>query len=263
MTPRYDLHLHSTWSDGRYPADEVVERCVAGGLTVIALTDHDVVAPVDPGLHHVGGRDVRVIGGAELSGAHGGRELHLLVYFRGEVPTRFQEFCDARVRERWERYHDALRELGLEAPVPPSGRALTRYHLARELVTAGRADSVGDAFRRFLSYEHGLVRPVTFPAVEAIREARALGGVTSWAHPNLDDLERFLSELVAAGLQGLEAARPRIKGRQRRRVRRLARDHGLFLTGGSDWHGWVDEDLGLFSLYRAELRGFLEALEAA
>ena len=107
------------------------------------------------------------------------------------------------------------------------------------------------------------MRPIGLPFVDAIRVARAHGGLTSWAHPPLDALGDPLTAFVAAGLQGLEAIRPHVNGKARKAYAKAARRHGLYLTGGSDWHGWKDGELGLFRVEAAEIRGFVDALRAA
>lgn len=266
---RFDLHMHSTRSDGACPPEQVLEFCAEGGLDVVSLTDHDLSTDLAPGRHRFGNRDITLIAGAEMSGVLEGEEHHLLVYFPGCIPDKFRHFCTERVQERALRYERAVDSIGLPGMASPddgarSGeRALTRHHLARALVGAGHADDVRDAFRKFAAHAHGHVPTVTLPFIEAIRLAREAGGVTSWAHPRLDAIERHVDTLVAAGLQGLEGIRPGMNSRDRRRVRKLAKKHGLFLTGGSDWHGWHDERLGLFSVGRVELAGFLAALEHA
>src|SRR5690606_6371890 len=142
-------------------------------------------------------------------------------------------------------------------------RALTRLHLAHRLVERGMAVSSSDAFSRYLSERHGHVPRLSFPMVDAIRLARSHGGITSWAHPSVPDVERYLGTFVAAGLQGIAGLRPCLDSRDRNYFRRTARRHGLFLTGGSDWHGWSDASPGLFRLQATELRDFLDTLLAA
>lgn len=271
-TPRthatFDLHLHSSRSDGRFEPEEVLEQAARGGLEVIALTDHDLTTALDPKVHRLGRREVRVLCGAEVSGVHDGREFHLLVYFPGNAPPCFDDFCRATVRARAERYETARENIGLPdvAPAPAAARAgelaLTRHHLARALVDAGHAHDLGDAFARYTGSHN--VPKLDLPFVECIREARRCGGLTSWAHPPREAVERYLPTFVEAGLQGLEGIRPRLKGRDRKFFKKAARRHGLFLTGGSDWHGWSrSEKLGLFQLQRAQLLPFLDALDAA
>jgi hypothetical protein len=262
-----DLHVHTSRSDGRFEAEHVLEQAAAGGVGVLALTDHDVVGPFDPGVHQVGQRRIRVVVAAEVSGTHHGREYHLLVYFPHAAPTGFQDFCQAQVRERAQRYDTAIGRLGLPglAPAPAqaySGElALTRHHLARAIVAAGHASDVGQALGRYTSGD--AVPAFDVPFVECIRQARRFGGLTSWAHPPRQAVDQHLPELVRAGLQGLEGIRPGLRREDLKFYKGAAQRHGLFLTGGSDWHGWAGpSDLGLFQVQPDQVRGFLTALAA-
>ncbi len=268
--PYVDLHLHTTLSDGRHPPDEVLRRCAAAKLDLVALTDHDLPQRVEVGPRTIEGHRLRLIGAAEVSGMHQGKEQHLLVYFPGEVPDGFRAFCRAQCQERARRYAAAVANLGLPGLDGPDhdaregDRSVTRFHLARELAAHGHALGVRDAFARWLGDGHGHVPPLSLTFVDAIRQARAAGGLTSWAHPPLPLVDAWLPELVAAGLQGIEAHRPMCTSDDRRRYRRHAKAHGLWLTGGSDWHGWADDGaLGLFRVERSDVGDFLDALDAA
>jgi predicted metal-dependent phosphoesterase TrpH len=264
---RFDLHLHSDRSDGAFPAEQVIERCARGGLDVVALTDHDLPSGVPVGEIQACGRSMRVVGGAELSGTWRDRELHLLVYFPGEIPEGFRAFCRDRAMARARRYATAVQSLNLAGIAPPDSvavdgeRSLTRHHLARALISAGHAQDMRDAFRRFADSAHGHVPNVDVSFVEAIRVARAHGGVTSWAHPPLPSLAEALPEFVDAGLQALEGIRPFMTSKERRVVRELAKRYGLAVTGGSDWHGFGDGQPGLFSVAGEQIGDFLTALE--
>lgn len=258
-----DLHLHSTASDGRHPPDVVVARCLAAGFGAVALTDHDL--PVRAATERVsdGVRSMWVIAAAELSGTWEGTELHVLAYFPGRVPEAFRDYCRALCVARAQRYEEARAVLPgdltpADAAAIAGERSLTRTHLARELVRGGHARDLREAFARWLGDVHHRVPPVAVTVQEVIAAARAHGAFTSWAHPPVKLLERALPELVAAGLQGLEGERPESTSEDRRRVRKAAERHGLYLTGGSDWHGWGDDaDLGLFRVEAARLRPFL------
>ena len=54
-----------------------------------------------------------------------------------------------------------------------------------------------------------------------------------------------------------------VKKKQRKRFERLANEHGLFLTGGSDWHGWSRATLGHFFINGEQGDGFLQALRTS
>ena len=274
MTPprrvsRFDLHLHSNRSDGRHAPEDVLRRCAQGGLDFVALTDHDLSTSLPTGEVRLGDRTVRVIGGAEMSGVHEGREYHLLVYFPDQVPHEFAIFCAHRARARAERYAAAVDRLALPGLARPDDaafageRALTRHHLARDLVRAGHANDLRDAFRRYADTSHGFVQTVDLPFIDAIAAARAAGGLTAWAHPPLPALRAHLPTFVDAGLQAVEVWRPMLSSADRRRVREEAKRHGLLATGGSDWHGWAGEsEPGTFAVELDQIKPFLDALVA-
>lgn len=259
---RFDLHLHTSASDGRYPLDEVLKRCAAGGLEWIAITDHDLGSALEPGEHDIDGHILRVLPGAEVSGVHEGHEYHLLCYFPQGVPAAFHAFCRQQCEDREVRYDAALEALGLDTR-PEEAVALTRLHLAHALVDAGVVSSRSEAFSSYLGHKHGLVPTMQLPFTEAIRVARQHGAFTSWAHPPRQAVERHLGTFVEAGLQGLEALRPYLNSSERRFIRKKARQYGLYLTGGSDWHGWKGHAPGLFQVTAQEISDFVDAVLAA
>jgi len=260
---RFDLHIHTNASDGKFNLDEVLTRCARSGLDVVAITDHDFATPIEPGSRTIEGKKLHVIPGAELSGLHKGQEFHLLVYFPTGVPSGFREFCQLRCDERTQRFEQALRALGLPESPQRTEQALTRLHLAHTLVDAGWAKSRSEAFGKYLNHSLGLVPKLSLPFVDAIKIARRFGGITSWAHPPRDAVERFLPTFVDAGLQGLEGVRAQLRSADRRFFRKRASRHRLFLTGGSDWHGWRSESPGLFRVQPQDIQDFLDVLLAA
>lgn len=260
---RYDLHLHTTRSDGRFSWDDVVTRCAQGGLDVVAVTDHDALPPVPAGRHVVDGRPIVLIAAAELTVQLGGRELHLLCYFPGPAPAALVAMTSAQQAARRARYEAARAHVGGQGL--PSAEDLrlagvvspTRHHLARSLVRAGRARDVHDAFARLL---RGCCPPLGPTMAEAAATVRAAGGISSWAHPSVDDARRLLPAVAACGVDAIEAVRPSLSSRDRRTLKKMASAVGLFVTGGSDWHGWGEPDLGLFALTAPELERFVSAL---
>lgn len=262
--------MHTDRSDGRWPAEDVLARCARGGLDVIAITDHDLPPPFAVGRHEIDGKVVHLLGGAEVSGMHEGREHHLLVYFPGVIPDGFRTFCAEQCRHRAERYAEATERLGFQDLPPPTDAArrgevaLTRLHLAQRLVAGRHVKNVREAFSLFLSERHGMVPPIALSFVDAIATARSYGALTSWAHPPRKDAETYAGVFAEAGLHGLEALRPGMAGDDRWALRKIASRHGLFLTGGSDWHGWGDDgNLGLFQVLGREIERFVEALAVA
>ncbi len=250
---RLDLHMHSVLSDGKLTPEAVLTAAANGRLDAFALTDHDLPPALPSGPTRVGARTVIVIHGVELSAMHAGRELHLLAWFRGDMPEEFQRFLVERARARARRYAEAVQSMGLTGlPEPDQDawegrRALTRYHLARALVTAGHCGNIGDAFRAWVGEDCGHVPPLDLQFVDAIAAVRAAGGFCSWAHPDPEQAAAWSATFAAAGLHALEAHRPSVGKGVRESLARLAFKHRMGVTGGSDWHGWQGE-LGHFAV---------------
>ena len=264
---KIDLHIHTSRSDGRYAPEEVIRRCASAGLELISITDHDLGTSFSGGVHHIDGKKLHIIPGAEVSGIHDDREFHLLVYFSGPIPEAFKDFCTQQCVKRADRYERAVKHLGLhDVPQPDQAakngqRAITRFHLAQAMVSAGHSQSISHAFQHHIGNSSAVVPRVAVPFTEAIAFSRQLGGITSWAHPPKDALEKYLGTFIKAGLQGIEILRPRISSRERYRLKQLAKRHDLFITGGSDWHGWQDPPLGTFNIRPSDVRPFLDALQ--
>ncbi len=260
--------MHSKLSDGAHDPEELLQLAAKGGLDVIALTDHDLPSALPCGRIVVRGHPLWVLHGVELSGHYQGVELHLLVYFPGEMPEDFKAFCRVQARARADRHDQALEKLGLDnRPKADSAarageRSLTRLHLAQAIVEAGHAQTSREAFDRFLGAQHGNVPTITLSFEDAVAAALAAGGILSWAHPSLEQCRTWSSAIAKMGVHGMEAYRPSIGKEHRRKVRSLARKNAMLVTGGSDWHG-LYRQLGDFALQGQQAEDFTAALRAA
>jgi 3',5'-nucleoside bisphosphate phosphatase len=266
---RLDLHIHSTASDGAW-SPAAVARAAAGRLDVIAITDHDTTAGFEAARQAAAGLPLQVIPGVELSSTHRGRDIHVLGYFVDPAAPelRAHEALAGTARERrMVAMIDRLRGQGIQvemdavlAAAGPERGSLGRPHLARALVQAGHAQSVPDAFDRWIGDLHPAFVPTELldPA-GAIEVVKSAGGIAVWAHPPADVIDVLLPEMVRAGLRGLEVYRPRADVQQMGRLERTARSAGLVVTGGSDWHTPdAGSALGDFHVTGDELARFLE-----
>ncbi len=264
---KVDLHMHTTFSDGIRPPEEVVELAIAGGLDVISITDHDNSLGVVPAQRAAGGR-IRVIPGVEMSARWRGESIHVLGYFVDPVAkplvAHYRNLLERR-HVRMNRIVERLADQGIPLALEhvgeqrASGRVpYTRPHLARALVREGYATSVTDAFDRYIGADCPAYVLVESPTPEEVIETiRAAGGIAVWAHPPLRHMEALLPRMKAAGLRGVEVYRPWPRG-IREAVAARARGTGLFATGGSDWHGRDgDGELGDFFVRGGDIADFL------
>lgn len=246
-----DLHTHSTASDGTDAPAELVRDAAEAGVDVLAITDHDTTlgwsdaaAALRPGM--------TLVRGAELSCTHAGISLHLLGYLFDPADAPLVELMEQIRDDRIPRAREMVRRLEA-AGYPVSwesvaaqveeGATVGRPHIADALVAAGVAADRDAAFAELL---HGrspyFVRHFAADPVEAIGLVRAAGGVVVFAHPAASRRGRtvgdeVIAELAAAGLAGLEVDHPDQSPEERARLRGLAADLGLLVTGSSDFHG--------------------------
>ncbi|MBQ3492199.1 MAG: PHP domain-containing protein [Oscillospiraceae bacterium] len=248
---RIDLHTHSLHSDGAQTPTDVVKTAADAGLSAIALSDHDCIEGVQEAMDAGNRLGVEVIPAVELS-AQSDTELHILGYFIDIHNKRLQDTMKYALQVRDERQEETcrkLREQGFditmeEARAEAHGNpVLCRAHFAQIMVRKGYAESVKDAFNRFLSvgcYAYSNRQALTGPeAVSVIREA---GGIAVAAHLHLikmpdDELREYLKSLIPYGLDGVEGYYTDYTPDMEIRYRAMAEELGLVISGGTDYHG--------------------------
>ncbi|MCI0462955.1 MAG: PHP domain-containing protein [Gemmataceae bacterium] len=243
---RADLHTHSTCSDGQYTPAQLVDLARRSGLAALALTDHDTLDGIAPA-RAATGATLEIVPGVEITAEHRGRVRHLLGYFFRPDDGPLNEALASLRRRRAERFCsmvERLRMVGVslderEVKTAASAAVPGRRLLAELVVRAGRAATVREAFRRYLSDEGcASVPSPALPITEAIMRVRAAGGVAALAHPSYDeDTRQTLRELQALGLHAVEVDYPSLTANRQRQLRSLAAELGLAVSGGSDCHG--------------------------
>jgi predicted metal-dependent phosphoesterase TrpH len=248
---RIDLHTHSSASDGTERPAELMRAAAAAGLDVVALTDHDTTrgwAEAEEALPS----GLRLVRGAEISCVYDGISLHLLAYLfdpsHAELAAEMSMALDDRVPRAkaivaklaaaghpvtWELVLDQLQD----------GATVGRPHIADTLVAAGVVADRNEAFTTLLHDDSPFfVGHYYVDALRAVELVRAAGGVPVFAHPAAatrgttvgDDAIRAMA---AAGLAGLEVDHRDNAPADRERLRALAAELGLLVTGASDYHG--------------------------
>lgn len=250
-----DLHLHTTHSDGTFSPQRLVDEAKACGLACIALTDHDTVSGIPETASAAKAAGIEFIPGIELTAHVDEREFHVLAYFPvgngwkdpvflGEI----KKFSDARV----ERIHKTVARLNAvgvaitaEEIFTVSGRGVPgRLHIAKAMLDGGHVQSVDDAFARYLRKGRpGFAPKFRLGAPEAIDLIHHFGGVAVFAHPGIAGLDHRLGDFIRWGLDGIEVWHSSHRPSEVSRYRRLAKEHSLLLTGGSDCHGMAKEQI--------------------
>lgn len=242
-----DLHLHTTASDGLLSPAELVLKARDAGLSIFSVTDHDTTAAIPAVRAEASAVGLEVVSGIEISAVADGHDVHVLGYFIDPDAPVLRAFLGEQRVERLRRVRemgDRLAALGAPIDVEPilaeaaRGRSVGRPHIAAALIAAGHVSTRDEAFSRFLAFGGAAFVPRRGAAPEVvigiIHEAQ---GLASLAHPGLTRCDQLIPSLVDAGLDALEARHTDHDAETESRYRAMARERGLLITGGSDFHG--------------------------
>ena len=253
-----DLHCHSTASDGTYPPSELIVLAERRRLAAMALTDHDTIAGLTEAARAAEALAVRFVPGVEISAnvAHG--MLHVLglgvgIHSPG-LAKALEELLGARA-QRNPKMIAKLQALGLKIDMDEllamaGGAVVGRLHMAKLLQAKGLVPDVRAAFDRFLA--KGKAAYVDKERLSPAQAAQALhdaGGVAIVAHPvtlewdNRSALETAIRHLRHQGFDGIEVYHNLHSIQQTRTFLDLAKQLGMLVSGGSDFHGLNKDDV--------------------
>lgn len=245
--------MHTTASDGRLSPVELVDRAAAAGLTTISVTDHDTIASLDDVTKAAKAKGIRVIPGIELTAIDHGKDVHVLGYFFDPASAPLAALLMSQRALRVMRVREIANTLAsLNMPVDVNsvlisaaqrpGSSVGRPQLARELVRAGHAASVQEAFDKWLATGRPAYVPRTGPSpAEVIDAVHDAGGLASMAHPAVTNRDELIRPLVDRGLDALEVYHSDHTPEDVIEYKGLATRLGVLVTGGSDFHGDSDK----------------------
>ncbi len=254
-SPKIDLHMHTTLSDGRLTPEELVGLLDRQGVDVAAVTDHDSTEGLDAAIAAAEAYPkLRLIPGIEISADHptnAKADVHVLGYFLDYHDDAFQErlrgFRDDR-EQRGRRIVESLVAQGYpvewERVLEIAGDAgVGRPHIAQALVERGYIKTVKEAFNGLLNDEGtAFVGRSHLSLAESVELINSVGGVAVLAHPlYVPGYEALLPQLAGLGIVGFEVHYGEFAPDRRKELARLAERYGMLPTGGSDYHAMGHE----------------------
>lgn len=247
-----DLHAHTTCSDGTDSPRELVNKAIVQGLEVLGITDHDSTSGWEEAAQTLRG-SLKLALGAEISClTHDGISVHMLGLLFDPLHAEMQQVLEEtrdgrlpRMRKMIEKMRSEGMDISIEDVVSamPDGATMGRPHLADALVAKKIVKSRDEAFVELLHNDSRFYVSHAAPTpAEAIALIRKAGGVAVIAHPFASHRGQILmaedfSNLVAAGLNGIEVDHRDQNPDERAMLRVIARELDLVVTGSSDYHG--------------------------
>lgn len=251
MTIQYDLHSHSTASDGTLTPTELVQRAHEKGVDVLALTDHDVTDGITEARKAAAELGIRLIAGAEISVTWYGVTIHIVgLNLAIEQPelqaglTQLREFRAWRGEEIARRLEKKGIPGALEgAQAFSSGKILSRTHFARFLVDQGHAKNMRKVFGKFLTHNRpGYVPGEWASLADAVGWIHAAGGQAVIAHParyrlSATRLRALIEDFIDCGGEALEVVSGSHSAGDVQGMAQYAKRYKLLASQGSDYHG--------------------------
>ncbi len=257
-----DLHIHSTYSDGTNTIPELAQKIANAELEIIALTDHDTTDGLDELRNHLP-ENINMINGIELTCLTQDIKCHILGYFINPNAPELKELIakgrqlrqkKLEIRIKYLKEKKGIELTQAEMEYLKSLNIVVKTHLAKILVNRGLAKTNEEAVANYLDCPTGNTR---FDGEEAIAVIKKAGGIAVWAHPLGGEGETHISEqkllnqleiMKRIGIQGLECHYSRYSKDEADFLVNTAKENGLFITGGSDYHGENKADITLGSL---------------
>lgn len=255
----YDLHSHTTASDGCLTPEALVHRAVEMRVGTLAITDHDTTAAIAPAREEISrsGLALNLIPGVEISTVWENHEIHIVGLNIDITHPLMCEFL-AQQTERRNQRAQLIAERLEKAQIPGAlegaqrlaqGGAVTRGHFARFLVECGKASSMADVFKKYLARGKTGYVPAQWCTIEqSIDVIHHSGGKAVLAHPGRYNLSaKWLKRLVAHFAEhhgdAMEVAQCQQSPNERTQLATLARQHHLWASQGSDFHQpcpWIE-----------------------
>lgn len=273
--PIIDLHFHSIHSDGKLSVPEIAMRIKERRLKYCSLTDHDTIAGINELKKCLEGCDIAVIPGVELTALHGENEIHILAYdfdvkAVGEILKKRDDLVKKQKIKEMQKAIILFRREGLKITdnLMPSEKKPVGYTLAVDICSLqfnqnlfikkrGETLTPDDVYFEYQAPGKPCAVNRSGVSVEWFLD-KLKGKVADFiiAHPFLrvsvatNPLsENDIFSLINMGFNGAEVYHDKISNRQIQQLKKIVDEKNLHYTGGSDFHGNINDiNLGLYGL---------------
>ena len=255
----YDLHSHTTASDGLLTPEALVLRAHERGVNILAITDHDTTEGIAPAKEAIArhGLPLALISGVEISTRWQNHEIHIVCLGIDIDHPAICALLDSQRQKRQQRAQEIaerLEKAGIPGALEGARRLagegeITRGHFARFLVECNKADTIAKVFKSYLARGKTGYVPAQWCTIEQAIEAIQLsGGRAVVAHPGRYQLstkwlKRLLQFFAEAGGDAMEVAQCQQPPNERQQLALYAQEYGLAASQGSDFHqpcAWIE-----------------------
>lgn len=268
--------MHTSFSDGMLKPAEVVKSARNNNVDLISVTDHDTTAGLQQAAEASVNENIRLIPGIELSTLYNNESIHILGYFRDDKYNNpdFQGFLTdmkeyrvyrgKKIIENLDKYFKI--RIDYDEVSKMAGKIIARPHIARAIIKAGYPYSWDYIFDNFISKDSPAYVPNKDISVkQGIDILKSVNALVVLAHPVLIK-NSPAEELLQFDFDGIEAKYYLNHEEDTEKYMRMAAEHNMIITAGSDFHGIVNNDtrhgsIGAVHLNSEEIEVFLNKIE--
>lgn len=253
ISKKYDLHCHSTASDGELRPAELMQLAADKGIEAIALTDHDVTDGLKEAAEAAAGLGLEFISGVEISVTWRAKHLIHIVGLNFDINNAaLQQGLSGLRQQRDARAEEMAKRLEKKAKIDnvlegvrqyANGKILSRTHFGHFLYNEGHVKTLQDAFDRYLGEgKPAYVKSEWSPLEEAVDWITEAGGVAVIAHParyklSATKLRGLIEDFKACGGLGIEVVSGSQNRNDSRNIAEYCKRYDMHASIGSDYHG--------------------------
>lgn len=270
-----DLHIHTTFSDGIYTPEEIVQQAMAVPLTAIAITDHDNVEGYKATAAYIAQENLALdlLPGVEIDTFYGDIDVHVLGYYLNPEEPKLLEALAWTRQGRAGRIANIVKkinELGFPLTMEEvleeakGSKSYGRPHIARVMVKKGYFKDVQGVFDALIAKgKPAYCRQEKLTPDEAVDLLHGAGALACLAHPS-EIGDRAIAEkiLTSSPFDALEVWHPSaLADKETDYWLALACMYQLLTAGGSDYHGnggRFPTALGEFKVTYEDVKGLVE-----
>ena len=247
-----DFHIHTTFSDGTLSPAEVVQRAHKNNVKVLAITDHDTLTGLDEAIEESLKYNITLIPGIELSTQHNNESIHILGFFKDdsfrneeliEELNKIKNHRIIRAKKIVHKLKDEFTiEVNFEKILKDANDTIARPHIAREIVRLGYPYTVDEVFDKFIGKGcKAYVPTLKLSTNDGLKLLKKYNAIVFLAHPKLI-LNSNIDEFLAMDFDGFESIYCQNTQEENEFFIKLANEHNLLVSCGSDFHGSLKTD---------------------
>jgi predicted metal-dependent phosphoesterase TrpH len=247
-----DFHIHTTSSDGTLSPTEIIQRAHKNNVKYLAITDHDTLTGLNEAIEESLKYDITLIPGIELSTQHNNESVHILGFFKDanfmneELIEELLKIKNHRIIRAESITHKLKQEFNIEINfqkiLNDANDTVARPHIAREIINCGYPYTQDEIFDNFIGKNcKAYVPTLKLSTNDGIKLLKKYNALVFLAHPKLI-FNSNMDEFINMNFDGFESIYYQNTEAETQYFLKLAKEHNLLVSCGSDFHGNLKTD---------------------